>query len=174
MLSSKFISPYLYNALSDIDDTVVIPDVTLQAIGQLFAAFNVEHIVGVALLHKHFKLAQGTIMVHKGNICKLEPIRDSPSATGTSFFWDGTNFQAFEYGQEEPLTLPNDFLGALANHLESHQLSSKVALSKLDTKRTILTVHSVAEAMPSTQRNLDREITVRYFMTRIEAKTNDA
>ncbi|KAF6225965.1 hypothetical protein HO173_012632 [Letharia columbiana] len=135
MLSSNFISPSVYGALPDIDDTSALPDATLQALGHLIVAFNVEQLVGVGLLHKHFELAQDTIMVHNGHVCKPEPIQSSLSTTGTSFFWDGNNFQAFEYGQEEPLALPNDFLNAFANHLECYQLSSKVALSKLDAKQ---------------------------------------
>ena len=137
MLSSNFISPSVYGALPDIDDTSALPDATLQALGHLIVAFNVEQLVGVGLLHKHFELAQNTIMVHNGHVCKPEPIQSSLSTTGTSFFWDGNNFQAFEYGQEEPLALPNDFLDAFANHLECYQLSSKVALSKLDAKQAV-------------------------------------
>ena len=77
-------------------------------------------------------------MVHNGHVCKPEPIQGSLSATGTSFFWDGTDIQAFKYRKAEPLTFPNDFLDAFANHLDSHQLRSMVALSKLDAKRAIL------------------------------------
>lgn len=86
MLSSKFISPSVYNALLDIDGTAIIPDVTLQALGLLFKTFDVQQLVGIGLLHRHFKLAQDTIMVHKGNVCKPGPIQAFPSATGTSFF----------------------------------------------------------------------------------------
>lgn len=144
MLSSKFISPSVYNSLPDINDTAVIPDGTLRALGHLFAVFKFEQIVGVDLLQKYFELAQDTVMVHKGFICKPEPIQVSASTTGTSVFQDGTDFQAFESVQEEPLTLPNDFLDAFANHLEAHQLSSKVALSKLDMKSPIMPDHEVA------------------------------
>ncbi len=158
MLSSKFIPSPVYNALPDIDDTTVISDSTLQALGQLFAAFNAEKLVGVGLLHKHFKLAQDTIMVHKGHVCKPEPIQGSLSTTGTSFFWDGTDFQAFEYGHEEPLTLPNDFLDAFAKHLETHQLSGKVALSKLDTKEATLAEYCSPEATSCIRNHGDREV----------------
>lgn len=79
-----------------------IPDATQRALGQLFAAFKVGQSVGVGFLHKHFKLAQDTIMVHDRLVCKPESIQSSFSATGTSFFWDGTDFHPFEYGQGEP------------------------------------------------------------------------
>ena len=140
MLSSKFISPSIYNNLPGIDDNEAIPDATLQALGLLFAAYKVENLVGVGLLHKHFELAQNTIMVHNGNVCKPESIHDSIHTTGTSFFWDGTNFQAFEYRQGDPLELPPEFLDAFAGHLESHNLAAQVALSKLHTADTEGTV----------------------------------
>lgn len=143
-----------------IDDTVVISGATLQAVGHLFAAFNVEHLVGVGLLHKHFNLAPETIMVHNGHVCKPQPVKDSLSTTGTSFFWNGTDFQAFEYGQEEPLALPNDFLKALANHLETHQLSGKVALSKLDTKKTFAANDYAYETMSRTRTTHDHKVAV--------------
>ena len=132
MLSSEFISPSTYNELPGIDDSEVIHEDTLLALGQLFATFKVEHLVGVGLLHKHFRLAQDNIMVHNGSVCKPEPIQSSAHATGTSFFWDGTQFKAFEYGQGEPLNLPTHFLDSFAGHLESHNLCGSVALLKLD------------------------------------------
>ena len=86
MLSSNFISPSIYNDLPGIDDNEAIPDATLQALGLLFAAYKVENLVGVSLLHKHFQLAQETIMIHNGHVCKPEPIQNSVHTTGTSFF----------------------------------------------------------------------------------------
>ena len=132
MLSSEFISPSIYNELPSINDNGVIHEDTLLALGQLFAAFKVERLVGVGLLHKHFRLAQDSIMVHNGHVCKPEAIQSSAHATGTSFFWDGTKFQAFEYGQGEPLNLPTGFLGSFAGYLESRNICGAVALLKLD------------------------------------------
>ena len=74
-------------------------------------------------------------MMYEGHICKPEPIKSSLSAIGTSFFWDGTNFQAFEYGRNGPLSLPNTFMDVIANYLESHQLPASVALCTLDAKQ---------------------------------------
>ena len=154
MLSSKFISPSVYNELPGINDNEVIHEDTLLALGQLFAAFKVEHLVGVGLLHKHFSLVQDSIMVHNGHVCKPEPIQSSAHATGTSFFWDGTKFQAFEYGHGEPLNLPTDFLGSFASHLKSRNLCGGVALLKLDSD-PVTSFHP--------RRDGDPEAAVRHF-----------
>lgn len=79
MLSSNFISASVYNELPGINDNQAIPHATLRALGQLFAAFKVEQRVGVGLLHKHFKLAPDTIMVHDGHVCKPESIHSPVS-----------------------------------------------------------------------------------------------
>ena len=131
MLSSKFISPSIYNELPGINDNEVLHEDTLLALDQLFTAFKVKHLIGVGLLHKHFRLTPDNIMVHNGSVCKPESIQSSTHATGTSFFWDGSKFQAFEYGHGEPLSLPTDFLSSFAGHLESHSLCGGVALVNL-------------------------------------------
>lgn len=131
MLSSNFIAPSVYNTLPDIDDTTAIPDETLKALGSLLSKYDVEQLVGIGLLHKHFDLAEDTAMVHYGLVCKPESIKGPNLATGTSFFWDGASFEAFEYGHQTPLALANEFLTDLANYLETHRLTGKVAVSKL-------------------------------------------
>lgn len=106
---------------------------TLSAIGNIFASYGVEDLVGVAILHKHFSLAQNTIMINQEFTSKPELINSStPPLTGDSFFWDGTNFQAFEYSHGEALHLGTGFLTAFAAYLEAHQLTSRTALLKLD------------------------------------------
>ena len=130
MLSSKFISPSIYNEPPSINDNEVIDEDTLLALGQLFAAFKVEHLVGVGLLHKHLRLAQDNVMVHNGHVCKPKPIQGPAHATGTSFFGDGTKLQTFEHGQGEPLNPPTEVLGSFAGHRRSRRICGGVALLK--------------------------------------------
>lgn len=47
--------------------------------------------------------------------------------------WDDKKFQAFEYRDEEQLNLTDSFLRAFAAYLETHKLSSRIALSKANT-----------------------------------------
>lgn len=184
MLSSKFISASVYNDLPSINDNQAIPHATLRALGQLFTASKVEQLVGVGLLHKHFELAPHTIMVHDGLVCKPASIENSVGATGTSFFWDGTKFQAFEYAQGEPLNLPSDFLVAFAGYLESHRLSGHVSLSKLDGSATISARYPDHETnyMPAHVTELERDVSHsechqpgpgrKLFMERLDPTTN--
>lgn len=183
----------LFEKVVDHHPFTLIPDATLEALGQFFAAFKVQQLVGVGLLHKHFKLAQDTIMVHDGHVCKPESSQSSVSATGTSFFWNGTDFQAFEYAQREPLNLPPNFLDAFAGYLESHRLSGQISLSKLDTRGTMSAEHRDPETAFKTGRDTELERAVsrperremkqtlipyksapgrKLFMERLDATTN--
>ena len=130
MLSSKFISPSIYNELSGINDNEVVHEDTLLALGQLFAAFQVEQLVGVGLLHKHFSLAQDNIMVHNGHTCKPEPIQTSAHATASSSSCDGTKSQTFEDGQGEPSNLPTDFHGCSAGRRKYYGACGGIWLPK--------------------------------------------
>lgn len=83
MLSFKFIPPSIYNELLEIDDNEVVHEDTLLALGKLFAAFKVEPLFGVGVVHKHLRLAQDSIKVHNGHVCKPEPIQSWAPTTGT-------------------------------------------------------------------------------------------
>ena len=121
--------------------------------------------MGVGLVHKHFNLAQDAITVQNGDVCKPDPVNDSLSKTSNSFFWNGTDFQAFEYGQEEPSTIPNDFLDALACHLETHQLSHRVALSELYTKKAMGADNYDSETMSYTRNSNDHKVSASDFIS---------
>lgn len=124
-LSSSPILPSTYNSLPSIDNTTVVANESLQALGRIFALHKVESKVGVGLLHKHFELAPETVMVHHKHICKPEYLPEETNLQGASFFWDGTKLQAFEYDNADPLCLPIGFLEDFVQYIQTNQLPSR-------------------------------------------------
>lgn len=132
MLSSTYLANNSYNNLPTIETQKLPDEATLCSLGNLIVEFGVERLVGIYLIHKHFNLAPGSIMVHDGLVCKPEACSGDPSLTGVAYMWDGNKFQAFEYAKEAPLNLTDGFLRAFASYLETHNLSGRVALSQAD------------------------------------------
>lgn len=62
----------------------------------------------------------------------MRPRGPRPYLLENPFLWDGTKFQAFEQGHGEALRVGNGCLVKLAEYPNTHQLSSRIALSKLD------------------------------------------
>ena len=132
MLSSNYLENTTYNGLPMIETQSVPDESALRALGNLIVGFDVEHLVGVYLIHKHYNLAPNTIMVHDGLVCQPQACSSASALTGVAYMWDGNMFQAFEYGNEERLNLTDEFLSSFADHLEAHNLSGRIALSKAD------------------------------------------
>ena len=154
MLSSTYLANTSYNNLPMIETQKLPDEATLCGLRNLIVEFGVERLVGVYLIHKHFNLAQSTIMVHDGLVCKPEACPSDQSLTGVAYMWDGNNFQAFEYGNEAPLDLTDDFLRAFASYLETHKLSGRVALSKADPSNRFFMEY----CQPSTKSQICEEV----------------
>ena len=69
MLSSTRIPNSVYNTLPAIETQSPPPPNVLQDIGRLFVNHGVNKDVGIALLHRHFELDNGEVMVHDGLRC---------------------------------------------------------------------------------------------------------
>ena len=123
MLSSKFISPSIYDELTGINDNEVIHKDTLLALSLLFAfvAFKVAHLICVGLLRKHLRPAQDNIKVQNGHVCKPEPIKSPAHAADTKV-------QAIEDGQREPLDLPTDRLESSARYYRPRNICGGIKL----------------------------------------------
>ncbi|KAF2151065.1 hypothetical protein K461DRAFT_165877 [Myriangium duriaei CBS 260.36] len=135
MLSSAPLSSNIYNNLPQANDQTPPEQRILQSVGELFIKHNVHGSFGVALLHKHFDMAEHEIMVHKGLICSPEITTASANEdlSGRSFFLSDGRFQAYEYqdGSAQGDDLPPAFLDALRAHLVRNELSQILALTRI-------------------------------------------
>lgn len=84
MLSSTYLTVTAYNNLPVIETQPLPDEATLRGLGNLIVQFGVEHLVGIYLIHKHFDLAQDTIMVHDGLVCKSQAFNSATSLTGVA------------------------------------------------------------------------------------------
>ncbi|CAF9933990.1 MAG: hypothetical protein ALECFALPRED_005810 [Alectoria fallacina] len=67
-------------------------------------------------------------------VIETQSLPDEATLQGlVAYMWDDKKFQAFEYRDEEQLNLTDSFLRAFAAYLETHKLSSRIALSKANT-----------------------------------------
>ncbi|KAF2151477.1 hypothetical protein K461DRAFT_322717 [Myriangium duriaei CBS 260.36] len=137
MLSSRILPSIVYNGLPDIDDQPIQTGQALSAIGALFVKYKVHDSFGLALLHKHFEMQPGEIMVHNELVCSPLPLEAAAATTGRSFFLQDGGFQAYEYEQDQVCetdpTMPNEgFLNELRSHLLEAGLGRTLALTRVN------------------------------------------
>lgn len=132
-MSHDLLPASLYNDLPQVEDQTPIPDAVLSNLGKLFMSYDMQDRLGVSLLHRHFDLDAGEVMVHKGLRCSPKNLSNKVNnLAGASFYLSGGYFRAFEYDTDEPLELEERFLSDVASYLASNGLAGHVVLSKLD------------------------------------------
>ena len=119
---------------------------SLEAIGELFLSYEMHKDYCLGLLHRHYDLQDGEIMVHSSSsdgsdICRIRNMREMQHSklVPHSLFLNGeSNFQAFEYDLSvESRQIDSGFLGALRTLLISRGLKDIIAIAphpKLSSK----------------------------------------
>lgn len=140
MLSNECVSADLYNSLPTIDEEAPPSPIALQSLGETLVSAGVSQFLGVSLLHRHYLLPHGSVMVHEGLRCGPAPA--SCNLSGASFFLHAGKFQAFEYETDSAAAeVPVEFLKSFANRLEGLGLEKRIALSRLDLNHPKLMEH---------------------------------
>jgi hypothetical protein len=133
MISHELLSASAYNGLPEIDGLAPIADADLVGLGEIFVAHGLQHQLGASLLHRHYNLEEGEVMVHDGLRCSPQALGShNTTLGGSSFFLNHNQFSAFEYDTLNPLQVKGDFLEDVASYLTGHGLAHRLALSKLD------------------------------------------
>lgn len=134
MLSSSLLPSEAYNRLPGVNTNTAPPLDDLHAIGPLFIEHNMHLTYGIALLHKHFNVADNEAMVHDGLVC--EPVSSLPAdVTPRSFYMHEGKFQAYEYETHgASAALPETaFLDAFSHYLVEHKLDKTIALTRVSS-----------------------------------------
>jgi len=109
----------------------------LRSIGELFLKHNVHEQFCVGLLHRHYELRDGQIMLHRSlkddtdicRACTVQDVQGSALIPDSLFLDDEQNFQAFEYRLDgPPPCLDTQFLVALRGLLVALGLEAVVSL----------------------------------------------
>lgn len=133
MISHHILPASLYNDLPQIEDQGPISDAVLADLGKIFVSYDVQGQLGVGLLHRHFDLDAGEVIVQEGLRCSPKDLsNENTKVAGASFYLDGEDFKAFEYDTDNPLEFEEDFLKEIASYLARNGLARQVALSKLN------------------------------------------
>lgn len=139
MVDRSTLSATDYNRIKLFQDQVhTIPYEHLHEIGNLYTSYNVHLTYGVGILHRHFFLDQGCIMVHMAqdrhvDICRphqLNSLRSDDCYRPDSFLLnDDLKFQPYEYSLDLVRSAPPEaFLLRLRSYLTQHDLKDVVAI----------------------------------------------
>jgi len=139
----------IYNGLLDDSKQPTIDASHLQYLANLFVRYNVHDILGIHLVHAHFKISENTVLVgvnhdlgvsYKNPRCRFTQATcistvDFNNIHGHIFVLKGRSFHPYEYqaGPIPELARENsNFLIEFADYLEAHELAEFVGLEVLD------------------------------------------
>ena len=138
IVEQSCLSAAAFNKIPRIEQQVVaLETLALTAIGELFLQHGMHEDYCAGLLHRHFDLQEGEVMVHSAfdngtDVCKvrrLDEIGPSTILPHSLFLNEEENFQAFEYEiAAERRHLDSGFLTALRTLLLHFSLTELVAL----------------------------------------------
>ncbi|KAI1935898.1 hypothetical protein LOZ12_006643 [Ophidiomyces ophidiicola] len=136
-------SSQTYNLLPDDGDQPEVPKIHLQELARIFARFKVQNIFGLHLIHGHFQIEEGKIMLGtpltsvRGCWTQPTPIRDINPAEIHGHIFKLTvsgEMQAYEYRQGPTLCLDDVdpmFFQELIKYLQTHHLVDLLGLQVL-------------------------------------------
>ncbi|KAG8625147.1 hypothetical protein KVT40_006898 [Elsinoe batatas] len=132
--------PYgAYNSIQDLDEyRQPVNPKTLTEIGALILDHGLDKTIGLGILHRHFLLQPGEVMVHTrrdGFSSECRPyIPDTVEVLSPhSWFLHGDNFEPFEYSQSAQQLvdiLPKTFITRLRTIVGDHKLRSLTLVSR--------------------------------------------
>ncbi|KAF5664278.1 hypothetical protein FHETE_7160 [Fusarium heterosporum] len=138
-LSTSPLPTSVYNSLPT--DRTLFDDETMTELAAVFSAYNVGDSIGLTILHRHYQLDNGNVMVHDGLKCRSVLVNDEDKNMfdGQSFFVYEDGFQAYEFCVgESPLELDLKFLKHIQEYILSANLQRRVALTRLSPKYKML------------------------------------
>ena len=178
MISHQPLPASIYNSLPLADDQSSIPNNALMKLGQIIVSHGMQNHLGIGLLHRHYDLDSGELMVHEGLKCSPKSADDSTAFGGSSFYLSENEFRAFEYDMERPIDPPAAFLSEMASCLRDDGLNQKMTLSKLDLEHALLeetcddeTRSHVCTELAGPNPNYSEEATVWKFGVSQEGKS---
>jgi hypothetical protein len=132
------ISAQDFNTIPDIHDQVDIPNdpALFAALGKTFRKYDVHKRFGLHLLHRHFDLPEGCIMLKSNvdtdisltTITHLDLIEQSPIRGVLYFLNDAGSFQAYEFEHGDALDISSTFLEELSEILHKFKMEKVIAL----------------------------------------------
>ncbi|KAK0721882.1 hypothetical protein B0T26DRAFT_850133 [Lasiosphaeria miniovina] len=138
-------SPPRYNSLKDDADQPYVDDTHTQNLAALFVRHNAENVFGVHLIHGHFQIAEGTVMV--GTNFRNPDVRwakptDSNKLEGSSihghiFVLTDSGFRAYEFQDGPPPDLTavdENFLAEFSGYIVANNLTGLIGLQVLGHK----------------------------------------
>ncbi|PVH70790.1 hypothetical protein DL98DRAFT_504276 [Cadophora sp. DSE1049] len=135
-----------YNSIKSFEEQQTITSSHLGAIAEIYVRARMHHSYGAGILHRHFALRKGDVMVHTRcendvDLCTAENLEnlDRHSLRPHSFLLNSKGrFQAYEYdtglGHLRPLP-DTAFLHQLRDFLVENQLTSLVAILAEDNRQ---------------------------------------
>lgn len=135
-----------YNSIRLLEEQQTFTSSHLRAIAEIYVKASMHHTYGAGILHRHFALRQGDVMVHTrcendADLCTAENVEnlDSHNLRPHSFLLNSKGrFQAYEYNTSlgHPRPLPSTvFLHQLRDFLVENQLTSLVAILPEDNRQ---------------------------------------
>lgn len=94
--------------------------------------------LGVGLLHRHFKLAPGEVMLHEGLLCSPRFPKDHGGDHRSIFLPQQWAIRRFGYDSDEPISMSRAFVQDMATYLSGNGLVKNIALSRLNTRYHLL------------------------------------
>ncbi|KAK0717796.1 hypothetical protein B0T26DRAFT_599220, partial [Lasiosphaeria miniovina] len=132
----------LYNTLRGDADQLPVKEEHLQQLAELFVKYGVDKVFGIHLIHGHFNIEEGNVLVGEDTtepLCRwTKPVAigslDLDNLYGHTFVVTDKGFRPYEYlvGALPNLTdLSNDFLPELVSFLQKNNLTEVLALEVL-------------------------------------------
>lgn len=138
----QYLTPYRYNTLLDDSNQPPVADAYITDLAEIFIRHNVEKVFGIHLIHGHFKIPKGTVMLGTNfespslrwtkvtDIDKIDPSR----VHGHIFALAEDGLCAYEL-QDGPLPdlsgVGPEFLDEFINYIVKNNLASLIGLQVL-------------------------------------------
>lgn len=137
-MDTSILAASAYNCIRRFEDQVqTIPYEHLRKIGNIYISCDVHKTYGIGILHRHFTLDPGCIMVHEAHdehvdVCRPRQLASLPNCAAypDSFLLnDQSEFQSYEYSSTwAGSILSEGFLYLLRNYLLQHGLRDVIAI----------------------------------------------
>ncbi|KAM3516439.1 hypothetical protein NHJ13051_009915 [Beauveria bassiana] len=132
----------LYNQLLDDGDQPAVDDAHIQRLAAMFVSHNAHHVLGIHLIHRHFKLPEKSVLLGKsfehpqGRWAQVTDVggMDLSTVHGHIFVYQNGGLQPYEY-QEGPLPSFSEvkpgFLQAFVDYISQNNLTNLIGLQVL-------------------------------------------
>lgn len=140
IICENILSSNFYNKISDIDNFESFDENLLKEIGNIFIKYDMHHFFGLSLLHKHFVIKDGYIMLHenlenKFNVQTLKPVKINMEKMYANSYMvkeDG-NLIGYEYKREHTVLPKNyeSFIKEFSNFMLKNKLEKIFSLTEI-------------------------------------------